>query len=213
MSFKPLTSEAIAMTEKKMDMSLEDIIKMSKKGPPKAKNQRISNRNQKSSNQTAQDKSLKARHFIESRSSIRQGTLAQRRSNFQGNKFPLATETARKAAITSMPVRGRTYNRSRAVNNNNNTNKPRFGALPVQKNIGNGSFSVKPKAEVNVLGKQKPQTLDSRFANMKEERMKALAEQNNSNSRGRRNGGFEQNSSRRQQQPQQWGGRKGRGGY
>lgn len=209
MSFKPLTSEAIAMTEKKMDMALEDIIKMSKKSSPKAKNQRVSNRNQKSSNQTAQDKSLKVRHFIDSRSSIRQGTLAQRRSNFQGNRFPLTTETARTAATTSMPVRGRAYNRSRA-----NMNKPRFGALPFQKNIGSGNISVKqqhPKEEVNILGKQRPQTLDSRFANMKEERMmKALAEQNNK--RVKRNG-FAQNSSRQQQQ-HQWVGRRGsRGSY
>ena len=39
MATKPLTTEAIALTEKKMDMALEDIIKMSKNPKSKIKNQ------------------------------------------------------------------------------------------------------------------------------------------------------------------------------
>lgn len=51
-----------------------------------------------------------------------------------------------------------------------------------------------PQPQANTVPKQRPQTLDSRFANMKEQRMRALSQQNNG---GRRNGGG--------QQRQQWG--------
>ncbi|KAL2236715.1 UNVERIFIED_CONTAM: hypothetical protein Sindi_0863200 [Sesamum indicum] len=111
MAAKPLTTEAIALTEKKMDMTLDDIIKMSKTNATKPKNQRVSNRGQKFVNNAAQDKFSKARRFMDTRSSLRQGALARRRSNFQGNQFPLAAEAARKAAVA--PIRNRAFNRSR----------------------------------------------------------------------------------------------------
>ncbi|THG08540.1 hypothetical protein TEA_005079 [Camellia sinensis var. sinensis] len=114
MAAKPLTSETIALTEKKMDMTLDDIIKMSKSNTTKANKPRVSNRNQKFVNSAAQEKSTKVRRFMDSRSSLRQGVLAQRRSNFQGNQFPLATEAARKAAVA--PFRNRAFNRSRGFN-------------------------------------------------------------------------------------------------
>ncbi|PHT96057.1 hypothetical protein T459_03939 [Capsicum annuum] len=116
MAAKVLTSETIALTEKKMDMTLDDIIKMSKTNTNHTKKQRVSNRNQKFSNNIAQDKSAKIQRFMDSRSSMRQGALAQRRSNFQGNKFPLATEAARRAAVA--PIHNRVFNRSWAVNVN-----------------------------------------------------------------------------------------------
>ncbi|KAF5774733.1 hypothetical protein HanRHA438_Chr13g0614541 [Helianthus annuus] len=103
------------MTEKKMDMSLDDIIKMSKNGTGanKGKKQRIPNKNQKFSNNVVQDKSMRLRRFMDSRSSLRQGVLAQRRSNFQGNQFPLAAEAARKAAVA--PIRNRNFNGNQAA--------------------------------------------------------------------------------------------------
>lgn len=116
MAAKTLTSETIALTEKKMDMTLDDIIKMSKTNTTKTKKQRVSNRSQKFSNNIAQDKSAKIRRFMDTRSSMRQGALAQRRSNFQGDQFPLATEAARRAAVA--PIRNRPFSRSRAVNVN-----------------------------------------------------------------------------------------------
>lgn len=119
MAAKPLTTEAIALTEKKMDMTLDDIIKMSKTNATKPKNQRVSNRGQKFVNNAAQDKFSKARRFMDTRSSLRQGALARRRSNFQGNQFPLAAEAARKAAVA--PIRNRAFNRSRPFK----VNKPR----------------------------------------------------------------------------------------
>ncbi|KAA8520955.1 hypothetical protein F0562_011628 [Nyssa sinensis] len=182
---KPLTSEAIALTEKKMDMTLDDIIKMSKGTTTKAKKQRVSNRSQKFLNNAAQEKSAKVRRFMDSRSSLRQAALAQRRSNFQVNQFPLATEAARKAVVA--PIRNRAFNRGRSVN----VNKLRVGAPPVQRMAAKGGFAVKQPQEVKVVPKQRPQTLDSLFANMKEQRMRV---QNNG---GRQNGGGGQR--------QQWG--------
>ncbi|KAL7165546.1 hypothetical protein ACSBR2_041269 [Camellia fascicularis] len=182
MAAKPLTSETIALTEKKMDMTLDDIIKMSKSNTTKANKPRVSNRNQKFVNSAAQEKSTKVWRFMDSRASLRQGVLAQRRSNFQGNQFPLATEAARKAAVA--PFRNRAFNRSRGFN----VNKLRVGVPPVQRKATKGSFTVKqpqPQPQVNTVPKQKPQTLDSLFANMKEQRMRALSQQ----SSGRRNGG------------------------
>ncbi|KAL6578745.1 hypothetical protein OROMI_008961 [Orobanche minor] len=178
MAMKPLTSEAIALTEKKMDMTLDDIIKMSQTHGMKPKKQRVPNKGQKFVNKVSQDNSLKVRRFMDTRSSIRQGALAQRRSNFQANQFPLATEAAKKAAVA--PIRGRAFNRTRRFNVNK-----RVGASTVRKNVVNeGRFTVKKPAQVANGGpKQKPQTLDSLFATMKEERMRAISLQNNNGSR------------------------------
>jgi len=193
MAARPLTSEAIAVTEKKMDMTLDDIIKMSKSTSTKDKKQRVSNRSQNFLNNAAQEKSAKVKRFMDSRSSFRQGALAKRRSNFQGNQFPLATEAARKAAV--VPLNNRHFNRSRAVN----VNKQRVGAPSVQRKAATGRFALKPQqSKVKVVPKQRPQTLDSLFASMKEERMRVLSQQNNS---GRQNGGGGGGGRQRQQ----WG--------
>ncbi|XP_042397013.1 uncharacterized protein LOC121987186 isoform X1 [Zingiber officinale] len=111
METKALTEEAISMTEKKMNMSLDDIIKMSKKNaakgkrPPRPpiKNQGFQNRNPSHGNALLQG-------FMDSRSSIRQGVLAKRRSNVHGNQFPVITEMARKAAASSVQNRMRNPN-------------------------------------------------------------------------------------------------------
>ncbi|KAI7733098.1 hypothetical protein M8C21_010376 [Ambrosia artemisiifolia] len=186
MATKPLTTAAIAMTEKKMDMSLDDIIKMSKNGngANKGKKQRIPNKNQKFSNNVVQDKSMRLRRFMDSRSSLRQGALAQRRSSFQGNQFPLAAEAARKAAVA--PIRNRNFNQNQAAT----SYKPRGVARPV-KNNGNGGFDVKKQVKV-ASKQQKPQTLDSLFANMKEQRMQQQQQQQKQNNGGRRNGAGQQ---------------------
>ncbi|XP_051136919.1 uncharacterized protein LOC127255443 isoform X2 [Andrographis paniculata] len=108
-----------------------------------------------------------------------QGALAQRRSNFQGNQFPVATEAARKAAVA--PLRNRAFSRNKAFN----PNKPRVGGPVVQKFVANGGGSTlkKPFQQANSMPKQKPQTLDALFANMKEQRMKAAISQQNTGSR------------------------------
>ncbi|XVE64679.1 hypothetical protein DITRI_Ditri07aG0120300 [Diplodiscus trichospermus] len=188
MAPKPLTSETIALTEKKMDMTLDDIIKMSKNTSNKAKKQRrVPNKFQKPLSNAAREKAFKVRQYMDSRSSLRQGVLAQRRSNFQGNRFPFAAEAARRAAVA--PFRVRAFNGSRVAN----LNKPRIGAPPVQRRAANGGSAVKHQQQHeqqgNVVTKQRPQTLDSLFANMKEQRMKALSRQNNSL---QRNGGGRQ---------------------
>ncbi|GJU43018.1 hypothetical protein Tco_1200284 [Tanacetum coccineum] len=260
MATKPLTPAAIAMTEKKMDMSLDDIIKMSKNGTVanKAKQQRIPNKNQKFTNNVAQDKSMKLRRFMDSRSSVRQGALAQRRSNFQGNQFPLTTQAARKAAVA--PIRNRNFHQNQATTSykpsvdlrlesfaaiilgvsarslgcssnesteaantkavhgwkftlvaifpisglfsvssfvklrNGKYNAGSFLGVAVSRQFqnrpqSNGSFAAKQQTQPKVVSKQRPQqTLDSLFANMKEERMKIMSHQQNNNNSGRRNG-------------------------
>ncbi|GMI96258.1 UAP56-interacting export factor 1 [Hibiscus trionum] len=189
MAAKPLTSEAIALTEKKMDMTLEDIIKMSKNTSNKGKQQqqrRIPNKSQRPMSNAAKDKAFKVQQYMDSRASLRQGVLAQRRSNFQGNRFPFAAEAARRAAVA--PFRNRAFNSRRVAN----VNKPRIGAPPVQRRAGNGGFAAKPQQKPlqqqqlqqqerqgKTVTKQKPKTLDSLFANMKEERMRVFSHQNN----------------------------------
>lgn len=186
MATKPLTTAAIAMTEKKMDMSLDDIIKMSKTGTGtnKTKKQRSPNKNYKYTNNEVQDKSMKLRRFMDTRSSLRQGVLAQRRSSFQGNQFPFTADAARKAAVT--PIRNRNFNRNQAVT----SYRPRGAAAvgrPLQNRAAtNVGFAVKQQ-QVKVVSRHRPQTLDSLFANMKEQRMKVLSHNNNTNN-GRRNG-------------------------
>lgn len=184
---KPLTTEFVALTEKKMDMTLDDIIKMSK-DPKTMKPTRVSNKSKKFSNTLAQDKSLKARRFMESRSSLRQGVLANRRSNFQGNQFPFATEVARKAVAA--PLHYGAANRNQMAN----WNKTRFHVQANQRRAAGGGFSSKPlpprqqqqhqqqqqqQPGDNIKPNQRSQTLDSLFANMKEQRMKAFSRQNN----------------------------------
>nr|GLL29147.1 uncharacterized protein LOC109165678 isoform X1 [Ipomoea trifida] len=186
MAAKPLTKEAIALTEKKMDMTLDDIIKMSKNNSFKAKKQGVPNRNQKFSNNASHDKSAKFQRFMETRSSLRQGALAQRRSSFQGNHFPLVAQAARKAAAA--PIHNRGFSRGRVVN----MNGQRVAAPQTQRNVTNkGGFSVIKQQQlqhkVRPVTKQKPQTLDSLFANMKEQRMKNFSQQHTN--APRRNGG------------------------
>ncbi|KAH7550128.1 hypothetical protein JRO89_XS13G0139600 [Xanthoceras sorbifolium] len=213
MAAKPLTSETIALTEKKMDMTLDDIIKMSKNTVPQTKKQhRVPNKSQKAFSNTVQEKAFKVRQYMGSRSSVRQGVLAQRRSNFQGNHFPLTNEVARKA--TYAPARNRAFNGSTVPNRMNRARSfvasvanelvlfswswklevaqqevffslnimedcpfllfLRVGALPVHRR-SNGAFA------------KRPQTLDSLFANMKEQRMKVLSRQNNNNNNNNNN--------------------------
>ncbi|XP_058732112.1 uncharacterized protein LOC131603712 [Vicia villosa] len=187
---KPLIAELVALTEKKMDMTLDDIIKMSK-NPKVTKQIRVSNKSKKFTNTFAQDKSLKARRYMESRSSLRQGVLAKRRSSFQGNQFPLATEVARK--VVAAPLHYGFANCNKMAN----WNKPRFQVPVNQRRAANGGFAAKPlpqyhqqqqqhqhhyqPQDVNIKkpNNQRPHTLDSLFANMKEQRMKAFSRQNN----------------------------------
>ncbi|KAH7513735.1 hypothetical protein FEM48_Zijuj11G0012900 [Ziziphus jujuba var. spinosa] len=206
MAAKPLTTEAIALTEKKMDMTLDDIIKMSKNKTSRGRKQRRApNKNQSFLKSTVQDKSTKMRRLMDSRSSLRQGVLAQRRSNFQGNQFPLAAEFARKAAVA--PLRNRAFSQNRVSNW-----KARVAAPPVQRRAGNGGFVAKvwlhpfpasfvyhlqppqqpmpqqQQQQGDALSKQqRPQTLDSLFANMKEQRMRVQTRKNNNNAPIQRN--------------------------
>ncbi|OAY82333.1 hypothetical protein ACMD2_22584 [Ananas comosus] len=160
MDAKPITTEAIAITEKKMDMTLEDIIKMSKKNNSKGKRPpRMPNKSRGFPNGNPSQGNSKVQRFMDSRSSIRQGVLAQRRSNFRGNQFPVTTQVAKKAA--AMPIRNRAAN----------WGKPRVAPASVQrKDAAAGKDKV-------LVPKQRPQTLDALFATMKEQRMRNISQQ------------------------------------
>ncbi|KAG9149308.1 hypothetical protein Leryth_003284 [Lithospermum erythrorhizon] len=184
MAAKPLSHEALALTEKKMDMALDDIINLSKTNENKWKKQRVWNRDQKFSNNASQDKHGKVQRFTNSRSSMRQGAISQKRTNFQSNQFPLATEAAKKAYAA--PLHNRNFNQRTVVN----INKLRVAPPPYQKKAANGGgFMTKQNSQHQVkpaMARQKPQTLDALFANMKEERLKSLS---HNNSGPRRNAG------------------------
>ncbi|XP_002509970.2 uncharacterized protein LOC8288020 [Ricinus communis] len=186
MATKPLTREEIANTEKKLDMPLDDIIKMSKNTTKPKKLQRAPNKSQKLFSNVAQEKALKVQRYMDSRPFVRQGALAKKRSNFQGNQFPLTTEVARKAAFA--PFRSRPFDRNVVAN----SEKARNRALMVQRRAANGGFAAKSTQQQQQQhreqqqqqqgdggGKPRPRTLDLRFANMKEERMRVLSRRNN----------------------------------
>uniref|UniRef100_A0A9I9DCD0 Uncharacterized protein n=1 Tax=Cucumis melo TaxID=3656 RepID=A0A9I9DCD0_CUCME len=240
MAAKPLTTEAIAITEKKMDMALgwasEFLASTTSLKCPKIREIKAGNREgyrgssfhmqnkmQKFPNNATQDRPRKLQRFMDSRSSLRQGALANRRSNFQGNQFALATEVARKAAVA--PIRPRAF--TRRAPNWNKTRIHRqaisldsFDQTPFcceeveaefqdvmvdapppvpKKSFTNGNFVPKVSApaqqQTNATPRQRPQTLDSLFANMKEQRLRVLSQRQNGGGGGaqqQRNGGRQQ---------------------
>ncbi|CAL0311395.1 unnamed protein product [Lupinus luteus] len=194
MTAKPLTTEAIALTEKKMDMKLEDIIKLSKNKTSKpGKQRRVSNKSQKFTNNFIQDKPSKMRRYMDSRSSLRQGAIAKRRSTFQGNQFPIAAEVARKAVTA--PLRNTVSNRNRGVSSWNEARFRVSASQRMERVAASGGFLAKQpplsrhhqqQENMDITPKQRPQTLDSLFASLKEQRMRVYSRQNNG---VQRNGG------------------------
>ncbi|KAH7685895.1 Ribosomal protein S18 protein [Dioscorea alata] len=157
MAEEPLINDMLALTEKKLDMTLDDLIKMSKKNSSqRRRRQRVPIKSQGIFGNNTYQGTSKLRQFMDSRSSIRQGVLASKRSHFQWNQFPMITEVAKKAA--SVPVHNWVVN----------WNKRRFAAAPAQKKATESSLPGKG----NVMGNQKPWTLDARFASIKELRMR-----------------------------------------
>ncbi|XP_025820878.1 uncharacterized protein LOC112896957 isoform X1 [Panicum hallii] len=211
----PLTAEAIAFTEKKMDMTLEDIIKMSKKKNPGGKKpprQPIKKRPFQNGNSSQGN--AKVQRFMESRSTIRQGVLAQRRSNLGGNQFPVTKQAAKKAA--AMPMR----------NKAGRWNKPRKGDVIITSilchwssrcwevvclrwNCTSTLVQRRPVGDAFQNGKAKetqnqaaPRTMDALFAQMKAQRMRTVPQQQANPAPG-----HQFNQQRRVQQQQ----RRGRG--
>ncbi|KAK3121579.1 hypothetical protein QOZ80_8BG0656650 [Eleusine coracana subsp. coracana] len=185
----PITAEAIAFTDKKMDMTLEDIIKMSKKKNPGGKKpprQPIKKRSFQNGN--LNQGSAKVQRFMESRSSIRQGVLAQRRSNLGGNQLTATKQAAKKAA--AMPVRNNKAAR---------WNKPSASTLVQRRPVGDAFQNGKGKESQN----QTPRTMDALFAQMKAQRMRSAPQQQANSAPGRQ---FHQQRRVQQQQP-----RRGRG--
>ncbi|XP_006659354.1 uncharacterized protein LOC102715602 [Oryza brachyantha] len=189
----PLTAEAIAFTEKKMDMTLDDIIKMSKKKNPGGKKptrQPIKKRPFQDGN--SNQGNAKVQRFMESRSTIRQGVLAQRRTNLGGNQFPATKQAAKKAA--TMPIR------SRGVK----WNKPSAPPKSVQRRpVGEAFQNGKGKEVQN----QAPKTMDALFAQMKQQRMRTMPQQQTNAVPGRQF--TQQRRNQQQRRGRGYGGRTG----
>ncbi|EFH46014.1 hypothetical protein ARALYDRAFT_492473 [Arabidopsis lyrata subsp. lyrata] len=165
----PLIAETIALTEKKVAMALDDIIKLAKRktNVNKGKKPRRGKNKNQNFNGAARNNTSNVRHHI---SAVRQGSVGKRRSRFQGNQFPVTTNIARKAATAApLDARGRAFNGGRMTS----AYQSRRIAPPVQ------NISVQPR--VNAKRQEvdekvehrgwKRKTLDSRFASMKEQRM------------------------------------------
>ncbi|KAF3342053.1 hypothetical protein FCM35_KLT00691 [Carex littledalei] len=154
MATKPPTVATIALTEKKMDMTLDEIISMSKKKNTARGRvpQRAPIKNKVFQNGGPPPKGFKARQFTDSRSAMRQGVLAQRRTNFNGKtNFPATSNIAKKAAaapIRSRPVRW---------------NQPRVAPAPVH-NV------VMSNGPVKFENGKKPHTMDALFSSMQKQR-------------------------------------------
>ncbi|XP_039124040.1 uncharacterized protein LOC120260596 isoform X2 [Dioscorea cayenensis subsp. rotundata] len=79
--------------------------------------------------------------FMDSRSSIRQGVLAKRRTHFQGNQFPITANAANRAAAYSTS--------NRMVN----WNKPREAGTSFRRNDGEKSFAGKEEFDKALVDK------------------------------------------------------------
>lgn len=170
MASKPLTTEAIALTEKKMDMTLDDIIKMTKKPTNKEKiPPRRSIKSQGFLSGIAAQRTNRLQRVMDSKTSIRQGVLAQRRSNFGGDRFPLTASAARRAVV--MPTHNTAINR----------NKPRLVSATARATTQRAANGIGAGKDTMAMPpKQRPQTLDALFAGMKENRMRVMSSQQQS---------------------------------
>ncbi|KAI0488132.1 hypothetical protein KFK09_027959 [Dendrobium nobile] len=156
MAANALSTATIALTEKKMDMALDDIIKMSKKASFKGKQaSRTTNKSQRFMNDRGIQRNSKVQRFMNSRSSIRQGLLSQRRTSFKRNQFPVTTAAARRGAGAT--IRNRVAYPS----------KQRFAAASMRRDAGDGNIVRKDK--------QKPKTLDALFSDLKEQRIRTIS--------------------------------------
>ncbi|KAK4744912.1 hypothetical protein SAY87_011224 [Trapa incisa] len=179
MEAKQLTKEALALTEKKMDMALDDIIKMSKTKTAKGKRARVPNKSQRSFNNAAEDKSMKLRGFVNSRSLVRQGVFAQKRSNFRQNQFLPTNEVGWKATVA--PFNSKVHHRDMIIHSNKA--RPRVPLSTSSRSSDNTTVISKQQQDAaNGASNLQKQTLDARFANLKEQRIQASALPRPSNS-------------------------------
>ncbi|CAM6013800.1 unnamed protein product [Sphagnum balticum] len=217
--FNPPTSMDFSMgsTEQKMAMSLDDIIKHTKKEKGKMQRAAIKNGNRKLNGpgaKAALQKSVASRS-----SSMRQGKLAQARSNNGAVSFPATQAASKKAFATPVNTRSRQFmNNSgsgwgNAPSRRHNSQKlaSTFAAgagnmkiLVVNNSSKNGAgrpagtlrrkaitgpkqqvTTVTQNSNLNQVQNQRPKTLDSLFASIRNNVQQAAAAQQG----GRRRGG------------------------
>ncbi|CAM6054571.1 unnamed protein product, partial [Sphagnum tenellum] len=175
--FNPPTSMDFSMgsTEQKMAMSLDDIIKHTKKEKGKMQRAAIKNGNRKLNGpgaKAALQKSVASRS-----SSMRQGKLAQARSNNGAVSFPATQATSKKAFATPVNTRSRQF-----MNNRNGAGTLRRKAMTGPKQQ---VTTVTQNSNLNQVQNQRPKTLDSLFASIRNNVQQAAA----SRQGGRRRGG------------------------
>ncbi|CAE6179989.1 unnamed protein product [Arabidopsis arenosa] len=166
----PLIAETIALTEKKVAMALDDIIKLAKRktNVNKGKKPRRGKNKNQNFNGAARNNTSNVRHHMNSLSAVRQGAVGKRRSRFQGNQFPVTTNIARKAATAApLDVRGRAFIGGRTTS----ANQSRCIAPPVQNISVQARVNAKRQEVDEKVEHRGWKTLDSRFASMKEQRM------------------------------------------
>ncbi|KAG2240356.1 hypothetical protein Bca4012_023257 [Brassica carinata] len=181
-----LVADPIALNEKKVAMALDDIIKLSKRnsngrnsnGNKSRSSRRAKNKNRNFNGAARNNNTSKEKHYVNSLSGVRQGAVAKRRSNFQGNQFAVATNVARKdATVPPLSVHRRAFSAGRMTS----ANQSRLLAPPVQNRSVHARLIAKrhevEQKEENGGGKWK--TLDSRFAIMKEQRKSNNKNNNN----------------------------------
>eukprot|EP00252_Welwitschia_mirabilis_P000649 TRINITY_DN1062_c0_g1_i4.p1 TRINITY_DN1062_c0_g1~~TRINITY_DN1062_c0_g1_i4.p1 ORF type:complete len:194 (+),score=28.04 TRINITY_DN1062_c0_g1_i4:383-964(+) len=160
-SLPQTTADTIALTEKKMDMTLDDIIKMSQKNGKRERKQPQKKKcpwafPSKKGAGDAGAKSQLQRSVAARSSALRQGKLAESRGRSGFRQFTTATEASKIAART--PIRTRP---SRWM-------KRREGNMATQANC---RLTVVTSGKAGAPLKQRPQTLDSLFANIREQRL------------------------------------------
>ncbi|CAK9196659.1 unnamed protein product [Sphagnum troendelagicum] len=199
--FNPPTSMDFSMgsTEQKMAMSLDDIIKHTKKEKGKMQRAAIKNGNRKLNGpgaKAALQKSVASRS-----SSMRQGKLAQARSNNGAVSFPATQATSKKAFATPVNTRSRQFmNNSQKLANTFAAAAGNMKILVVNNSSKNGAGTLRRKAmtgpkqqvttvtqnsNLNQVQNQRPKTLDSLFASIRNNVQQAAA----SRQGGRRRGG------------------------
>ncbi|KAL0873453.1 hypothetical protein Bca101_023158 [Brassica carinata] len=176
-----LVADPIALNEKKVAMALDDIIKLSKRnrnGNKSRSSRRAKNKNRNFNGAARSNNTTKEKHYVNFLSGVRQGAVAKRRSNFQGDKFPVATNVASKdATVPPLSVHRRTFNAGRMTS----ANQSRLLAPPVQnRSVHARLIAKRHEVEQKVEnGEGKWKTLDSRFAIMKEQRKSNNKNNNN----------------------------------
>lgn len=180
MAENPLTAEAIALAEKKVGMTLDDLIKMSKAQHRPMKKQRVPNKTQGRFFNRAAPQEDKARALMGWRSRSRQRLLAERR--FQGQQPTSDFDRMSRGRVNSNRPRAGAH-RNAAIGGGYSFAAPKAPATRisvfdrissgVQSNptrpplvhTKEGAYAVNPRQQFNKNAQRPQTTMDSLFPN------------------------------------------------